>query len=59
MCIVFVSALCIFLMMIPSSLYTTLSSENFVTYMGIGKAQFRMDLRESDESEEKRSKCLK
>lgn len=53
LCIAFVTAIAVFLMMIPSNLYSTLSSPKFVTYMGIGNADIRMDLRESDESGEK------
>ena len=49
-CIAFVMAIAIFLMLIPSNLYSTLSSPEFVTYMGIGNAQIRMDLREGAES---------
>ena len=48
LCIAFVTAIAVFLMMIPSNLYSTLSSPKFVTYMGIGDAQVRMDLRTRD-----------
>ena len=48
LCIAFVTAIAVFLMMIPSNLYSTLSSPRFVTYMGIGDAQIRMDLRTGD-----------
>ncbi|MBP3469298.1 MAG: hypothetical protein J6K26_07255 [Lachnospiraceae bacterium] len=51
-CIAFVMVIAIFLMLIPSNLYSTLSSPEFVTYMGIGNAQIRMDLREGAESSE-------
>ena len=51
-CIAFVMAIAIFLMLIPSNLYSTLSSPEFVTYMGIGNAQIRMDLREGAGSSE-------
>lgn len=43
LCIAFVTAIAVFLMMIPSNLYSTLSSPKFVTYMGIGNADIRMD----------------
>lgn len=46
LCIAFVTAIAVFLMLIPANLYTTLSSPKFVTYMGIGNAQIRMDIRE-------------
>ncbi|MDD5936040.1 MAG: FtsX-like permease family protein, partial [Clostridiales bacterium] len=52
LCIAIVTALAVFLMMIPSNLYRTLSAPEFVTYMGIGNAQMRMDLREDVGSRE-------
>ncbi len=42
----FVSAACTFLMLLPQNLYSTLSSPAFVTYMGIGNADIRMDIRQ-------------
>ncbi len=42
----FVSAACAFLMLLPQNLYSTLSSPTFVTYMGIGNADIRMDIRQ-------------
>ncbi len=42
----FVSAACAFLMLLPQNLYSTLSSPAFVTYMGIGNADIRMDIRQ-------------
>ena len=44
----FVTAVCIMLALIPQNLYTTLSAPEFVSYMGIGKAQVRMDVRQSE-----------
>ena len=49
LCITLVTMIAVFLMMIPSNLYSTLSAPEFVTYMGIGNAQIRMDLREGVE----------
>ncbi|MGN0153140.1 MAG: ABC transporter permease, partial [Lachnospiraceae bacterium] len=46
LCIMFVTAIAVFLMLIPSNLYSTLSSPEFVTYMGIGNAEIRMDMRQ-------------
>lgn len=43
-CIMFVVAIAVFLMIIPANLYSTLSSPKFVTYMGIGNAEIRMDM---------------
>ena len=37
-----------FLLVIPINLYTTMSSRGFVTYMGIGNCDLRIDLRQSD-----------
>ena len=48
LCIAIVSATAVFLMMIPTNLYSTLSSPGFVTYMGIGNGQIRMDIRQSE-----------
>lgn len=42
----FVAAACTFLMLLPQNLYSTLSSPTFVTYMGIGDADIRMDIRQ-------------
>lgn len=46
LCIMLVTAIAVFLMLIPSNLYSTLSSPLFVTYMGIGNAEIRMDMRQ-------------
>ena len=40
----FVFALCTFLMIVPINLLNTLESSNFVTYMGAGKCDLRLDL---------------
>ena len=52
LCIVLVTAIAVFLMMIPSNLFSTLSSPEFVTYMGIGNAEIRMDIRQGKGTEE-------
>lgn len=57
-CIVIVVALGVFLMYIPANLYSTMSSPRFVTYMGIGDAQIRMDIRQTEEMEEKVNKMM-
>lgn len=41
-----VAAASAFLMLLPQNLYSTLSSPSFVTYMGIGNADIRMDIRQ-------------
>ena len=43
-----VVAACVVLTLIPQNLYSTLSSPQFVTYMGIGDAGIRMDVRQSE-----------
>ena len=43
----FVAAACAFLALVPQNLYTTMSAPAFVTYMGIGQAQIRMDIRQT------------
>ena len=48
LCIALVTAIAVFLMMIPSNLYSTLSSPKFVTYMGIGNGEIRMDMRQGE-----------
>ena len=48
LCIMLVTAIAVFLMLIPSNLYSTLSSPEFVTYMGIGNAEIRMDMRQGE-----------
>lgn len=44
----FVAAACVFLMLVPQNLYSTLASPKFVTYMGIGDAQIRIDVRQAE-----------
>jgi len=43
-----VVALGIVLMIIPVNIYNTLASDKFVTYMGIGDADYRIDIRQTD-----------
>ena len=42
-----VAAACMILALIPQNLCSTISAPEFVTYMGIGDAQIRMDVRQS------------
>ncbi len=44
-----VTAACIFLMLVPNNLYNTLSAPSFVTYMGIGSGELRIDVRQTDD----------
>lgn len=45
MLIGFVTAICTFIMLVPQNLYTTMSAPDFVSYMGIGNGEIRMDIR--------------
>lgn len=38
---------CTFLLLVPQNLYNTMSSPDFVTYMGIGRGEIRMDIRQT------------
>lgn len=44
-----VTAACTFLMLVPNNLYNTLSAPSFVTYMGIGSGELRIDVRQADD----------
>lgn len=44
-----VTAACTVLVLVPQNLYSTLSDPGFVTYMGIGNAEIRMDVRQAEE----------
>lgn len=48
----FVAAACTLLVLIPRNLYTTMSDSGFVTYMGIGNSEIRMDVRQSERIDE-------
>lgn len=44
----FVSAACALLVIVPQNLYSTMSAPEFVTYMGIGNSEIRMDVRQRE-----------
>ncbi len=48
----FVTAACTFFMVVPQNLYSTLSAPGFVTYMGIGDGELRMDVRQTEKIDE-------
>lgn len=52
-----VVALASFIMIVPKNLYHTISGDNFVTYMGIGECDLRMDLQQTDGIDEKASQA--
>ena len=51
MFIVFVLAT--FMMIVPQNLYTTISSKRFITYMGVGDCDLRIDLQQVEKISEK------
>lgn len=51
--LLFIFTLSAFIMIIPVNLYNTMDSDEFITYMGIGKSQIRMDLQQSEGMEER------
>lgn len=44
-----VTAICTFIMLVPQNLYTTMSAPDFVSYMGIGNAEIRIDIRMTED----------
>lgn len=44
-----IAAVCAFLLVIPMNLYDTMSSPQFVTYMGIGDGEIRIDVRQGEQ----------
>lgn len=58
LCITLITTIAVFLMMIPSNLHSTLSSPKFVTYMGIGNADLRMDMRDGIEGTDRASQFI-
>ncbi len=42
-----VTAVCVFMVLVPQNLYRTVSAPSFVTYMGIGEGEIRMDVRQT------------
>lgn len=43
----------LFIIIVPQNLYHTISSPDFVTYMGIGKCDMRLDIQQTDNISEK------
>ncbi len=48
-----VLVLCTFIMIVPKNLYTTVSSKDFIRYMGIGSCAIRIDIQQVDNVLEK------
>lgn len=53
-----IMAASVFLMLVPQNISSTISSEKFVSYMGIGNAQIRMDIRQIDDVKAVSSRLL-
>ncbi|MDR1549754.1 MAG: ABC transporter permease [Hungatella sp.] len=51
--LLFIFTLSAFIMIIPVNLYNTIGSDEFITYMGIGRSEIRMDLQQSEGMEER------
>lgn len=45
----------VFIIIVPQNLYNTISSKNFITYMGVGKSDLRFDIQQTDNVSEKSS----
>ena len=51
--LLFVIILACFIMVVPQNLYHTISDSSFVTYLGVGRCDLRMDIQQTEELEEK------
>lgn len=56
--LLFIFMLSAFIMIIPVNLYNTMRSDEFITYMGIGRSDIRMDLQQSENMEERYTKIV-
>ncbi|MFJ7732611.1 ABC transporter permease [Lysinibacillus sp. NPDC097231] len=48
-----------FIIIVPQNLYNTISSKNFITYMGIGSSDLRIDVQQTDNISSKASEIVK
>lgn len=48
-----------FIIIVPQNLYNTISSKGFITYMGIGKCDMRIDIQQTHNISEKAAKIVK
>ena len=48
-----------FIIIVPQNLYNTISSKSFITYMGIGSCDIRIDIQQTDNISEKAAEILK
>ena len=42
-----------FIIIVPQNLHNTISSDGFITYMGVGNSDFRLDIQQTDQISEK------
>lgn len=49
----------VFIIIVPQNLYSTISSRGFITYMGIGDSDIRIDLQQTDNISEKADEIMK
>ena len=54
----FVIILACFIMVVPQNLYHTISDSSFVTYLGVGRCDLRMDIAARQRSWRKRRKAV-
>lgn len=47
-----------FVMIVPQNMYNTISSKGFITYMGIGNCDMRIDIQQTDNISEKTSEIV-
>lgn len=48
-----------FIIIVPQNLYHTISSKSFITYMGIGNSDLRIDIQQTDNISEKAAEIIK
>ena len=48
----------VFIIIVPQNLYNTISSESFITYMGVGKIDMRIDIQQTDNIPEKSAEIV-
>ena len=54
----FVFLFCAFVVIVPVHFLTTIQSPSFISYMGIGRSDIRIDLRQSDDMEQRFERLL-
>ena len=56
--LIFVFFTCTFIIIIPVNLLNTIQSPSFITYMGLGRSDIRIDLRQSDDIVERYNELI-